>query len=673
MANDHNRRTLVARLVGAALARYIRYVERTAWQTREMGETLEAHYQHHPCIIGMWHGQFMLLPIIKPSFLPADVMLARHRDAAVMAEALKHFDMQLIRGAGAVSRTKDRGGGHAFMAAVQALRDGRTVAMTADIPGGEARRAGLGIVMVARQTGRPIVPVAIATSRYLALNTWSRMTINLPYSGLGFAIGPLVHVPRDATPQELEQYRKAVEESLDDATRRAYQRAGADPTRATPGARRAGSNAPGIWLKGYRLLTSLAHPAAPMLLSVRERRGKEEPTRRAERLGQPSARRPAGRLAWFHAASVGETNAILPLLAELAERRKSLSFLLTTGTVTSARLAAQRLGPRAMHQYAPLDAPEFVQSFLDHWAPDLAVFTESEIWPNLILESSTRGIPLVLVNARMTKRSFRRWRRSPNCARPLFSRFALVLAQNEALARRFSALGAPNAVPAGNLKVDAPPPPVDAAELARLGPMLAGRGVLVAASTHEGEEEIVAEAHRQLSRSNPRMCTVFAPRHPERGAAIAEMLKGRGFSVARRSLGQLPDPTSDAYVADTIGELGIFYKLAPVAFIGGSLLDRGGQNPIEAVRQGAVVLVGPYRHNFGDAYGALLRHGGAIEVRSGEEIAGAVRKLLSNEAELASTRSRASAALATIGGALPRTVAALLRYLPDEEGLLRAS
>ena len=672
MANAQDRPRRIEALAGAALARYIRYVQRTSWQTPEMTESFEAHFHNHPCIITMWHGQFMLLPLLKPSYLPVDVMVARHRDAAFLGEALKHFDMQLIQGAGAGGRAKDRGGSHAFMAAVQALRDGRTVAMTADVPGGIARKAGLGIVMVARRSGRPILPVAIATSRYISLNTWSRMTINLPHSGLGFAVGELVRVPREANDEELESCRQAVEASLNIATEKAYARAGADPSRATPGLQAANGARPDFRLKAYRTLTSLARPVAPLLLGIRERHGKEEPARRGERLGQASAERPAGRLAWFHAASVGETIAILPLMSALAEQRPSLSFLLTTGTVTSAKLAAQRIGPRAVHQYAPLDAPEYVASFLDHWKPDLAVFTESEIWPNLILESSTRGIPLALINARMTKRSFRRWRRNLGFARPIFSRFAVVLAQNEGLARRFAALGAKNPLYAGSLKVDAPPPPVDAAELERLRPMLEGRALLIAASTHDGEDQIIADAHRELRRTLPNLCTIIAPRHPERGEAIAEMLKGRGFSVARRSLGHLPDRTSDAYIADTIGELGMLYKLGSVAFIGGSLVDRGGQNPIEAVRQGAVVLVGPHWQNFSDAYRALISHRGAVEVHSAEEIARVVRQLLSDETELGSMRSRASAALATMSGALPRTIEALLRFLPSE-GLVRAS
>ena len=673
MADVPQRARLIDRLAGATLARYIRYVRRTSRGIPEMDEIVQEHIRHHPCIVGMWHGEFMLLPLIKPPDHATDIMLARHSDAAFLGEALKRFDMQLIRGAGAAGRNKDRGGTHAYRSAIQALRDGRAVAMTADVPGGQARKAGLGIVMAAKQSGRAILPVAIATKRYLALNTWSRMKINLPHSSLGFAIGPIVRVPREATPEELERYRQEVEDNLNLATQQAYDRAGGDLSRAVPGGAATRRTEPGLWLKSYRTVTSYARPIAPLLLGLRERRGKEEPLRRNERLGQPRIKRAAGRLAWFHAASVGETNAILPLMAALAQERPSLSFLLTTGTVTSAKLAAQRLGPRAIHQYTPLDTPEYVSRFLDHWQPDLAVFTESEIWPNLILESSARGIPLALVNGRMSKRSFRKWRRTPSFAGPLFSRFDLVLAQNEALARRFTALGSPAAIPVGNLKVDAPAPLVDEVEFERLRPALRGRPILLAANTHDGEEQIIVEAHRQLAAGLPGLCTIIAPRHPHRGGAIAEMLRGRGLKVAQRSLGQLPDRASDAYLADTIGELGMLYKLASVAFVGGSLVDRGGHNPVEAMRLGAVVLTGPHWQNQEEAYSVLLQQRGAIVVRSAEEIASAARGFLSDEAALEGMRSRANAALATISGALPRTIQALLRYLPAEEGLARAS
>src|SRR5581483_3543337 len=222
-------------------------------------------------------------------------------------------------------------------------------------------------------------------------------------------------------------------------------------------------------------------------------------------------------------------------------------------------------------------------------------------------------------------------------------------------------------------KVDAPAPAVDGIELERLRPALGGRPLLIAASTHEGEDQIVADAHRRLAASLPDLCTIIVPRHPQRGAAIAQMLQARGLRPAQRSLGQLPDRSVDTYIADTIGELDMFYKLAPIAFIGGSLVDRGGHNPIEAMRQGAVVLVGPYQQNFADTYGPLIANRGAVIVHSAEEMASVAHRLLLDEAELAGMRSRASAALATISGALPRTLEALLEYLPTEEGLARAS
>lgn len=431
----------------------------------------------------------------------------------------------------------------------------------------------------------------------------------------------------------------------------------------------------GFALSMYRALTSLARPAAGLILRHRERRGKEDPARRGERLGEAAARRPEGLVVWCHAASVGETNAVLPLICALMEARPDLRVLLTTGTVTSARLAAGRLPAGAIHQYVPLDAAEFVAKFLDHWRPSLAVFTEQEIWPNLLFESHARGIPLALVNARMSQASFERWQRRPRVASQLFSRFDVVLAQSDVLAGQFSVLGAPHAFAVGNLKIDAPPPPVNDGELRRLEAVLAGRPVLVAASTHDGEEAIIASAHRSLAATLHGFLTILAPRHPERGGAIAEALQAQGLAVARRSLGHLPTANTDIYVADTIGELGTLYALAPMAFIGGSLVERGGQNPIEAVRHGAAVLTGPHRSNFADAYGMLLERGGACEITSAETLAQTVLALRGDPVRLDAVRTRAAEALQSLSGALQRTLDALLQLVPADpgEGLKRAS
>jgi 3-deoxy-D-manno-octulosonic-acid transferase len=674
MAHSPQHKSRLKVYAGRAIARYMRYVHRTSRIILEPADARERIHCNHPFILAMWHGQFLMMPTLHIGGYRVSAILARHTDADLLGEILPRFDIELVRGAGAGARMRDRGGVYALRTAVKVLKEGSTFSMTADVPPGPARVAGAGIVTIARLSGRPIVPFAVASSRYVALRTWSRMTINLPYSTLAYVIGEPIWVPADADEAAIERYRREVEAGLNAVTLRAYKAAGADPARATPPDPSTFRAALGFQLRTYRGATSLMRLAAPALLKFRERQGKEDPRRLKERLGEPSVARATGPLLWLHAASVGETNAVLPLMEQLESRCPDLGFLLTTGTVTSAGLAAQRLLPRAVHQYVPLDAPEYARKFLDHWRPDLAVFTESEIWPNLILETSARHIPLALVNARMSGRSFNRWRRSSALAEPLFSRFDIVLAQNEKLARHFTELGARKVLAIGNLKIDAPPPPVDVRELERLRAALGGRPVLVAASTHEGEEEIVAEAHRLLARKIGNICTIIAPRHPERGTGVAEHLKGLGYAVAQRSAGQLPSDRTDIYLADTIGELGTLYALTPVAFIGGSLVERGGQNPIEPIGHGAAVLTGPHWRNFRDFYRALIRHKGAREVANAEELAEAAAALLTSEAELQRMRAGAKTALVSLGGALERTADTLATLLPPTlEGVRRAS
>jgi 3-deoxy-D-manno-octulosonic-acid transferase len=352
-------------------------------------------------------------------------------------------------------------------------------------------------------------------------------------------------------------------------------------------------------------------------------------------------------------------------MTRLAELRPDVELLLTTGTVTSATFVASRLPERCRHQYVPLDSPPLVGAFLDHWRPSIAVFTEQEIWPNLIRAVSRRGIPLALVNARMSETSFLRWQRRGAVAEALFSRFSVVVAQNEELAERFRRLGAIRCVAAGNLKVDAPPPPVDRSAFAALDAALSRRPRFLAASTHSGEEEAAVAAHRRLRAVHPGLVTIVAPRHPERGEAIAAVVAAAGLRVARRSADELPGPETDVYVADTIGELGTLYASAPLAFIGGSLVPHGGQNPIEAVHHGAAVLAGPYTHNFADAFRALVAADGARIVPDAEGLAAAVAELLREPERLAAMRAGASRALSALSGALERTAAILLPLLPE--------
>jgi 3-deoxy-D-manno-octulosonic-acid transferase len=675
MADTAQKSRALDRLAGGAIARYISFAYRTSTPPQYLQEAQRILRDNHPCIVAFWHGQFMLIPALTQPECPTRVMLARHRDAAFLAEAMKRFDMDLIRGAGAGTRRGDKGGANAFRLAVHALRDGYTVGMTADVPPGPARRCGPGVIAIARVSGRPIVPIALASSRYRAANTWSRMTLNLPYSRIGAWMGEPMYVPEGATPEELERLRQALEDKLNEITTRAYELAGADPERATPGHMLATLKQPiasGWKLRTYQRLTRLARPAVPLLLALRERRGKEDPARRSERFGQASVRRPDGPLIWMHAASVGETNAILPLLASLKEARPDRTILLTTGTVTSARLAGARLGATAIHQYVPLDSPRYVQAFLDHWRPELAIFCESEIWPNMILETSARGVPLALVNGRVSKTSFRRWRANATMARPIFTRFKLVLAQNDVFATRFRDLGAPQVITCGNLKIDSPPLPVDQAKLRALATALSGRPVLLAASTHEGEEAMVFEAHARIAAALPGLATIIAPRHPDRAPQILRLAEQAKLSARLRSAGDLPDDQTDVYIADTIGELGALYTIAPLALIGGSLIERGGQNPIEAIRFDAAVLTGPHVANFADAYAALGEAKACVFVADAAALADAAIRLLGDDKALNDLRTRAEAVRVKLAGALPRTRDALLDLLPIED-LRRAS
>jgi len=326
-----------------------------------------------------------------------------------------------------------------------------------------------------------------------------------------------------------------------------------------------------------------------------------------------------------------------------------------------------------LHQYVPLDNQIFMQRFLHHWRPDLAVLVESEIWPNLVLETKALNIPLVLINGRISVSTFKRWQRRPGLSRPLFSAFDLVLAQDGNLAERFAQLGVPRALDIGNLKADAPPPPADLPGRLMLDAALAGRSVWLAASTHQGEDETVVAAHLRMKPAHPDLLTVVAPRHPERGPLIAERLRAAGLKVGLRSEGMLPEADSDIYIADTIGELGLFYALAPVAFVGGSLVDRGGQNPVEPIKLGAAVLTGPNWQNFRDSYRKLLDAGGCKQVTDATSLAEAALDLLEDEDARHTMTERALSTVSAMGGALPRTLAELETYLPPKTTLQHAS
>ncbi len=414
-------------------------------------------------------------------------------------------------------------------------------------------------------------------------------------------------------------------------------------------------------LRIYRLASAVAGLFAPSFLARRLKQGKEHPTRLRERYGESNIDRPEGPLVWVHGASVGELLAVIPLIGRIHER--GISVLCTSGTMTSASLAEQRLPAGVIHQFITLDAPRFVKRFFNHWRPDLALFVESELWPNLIMTGAARGVPLILVNGRLSERAFNRWRRAPASIAALLRRFDLCLAQSATYAARFRDLGAPRIATTGNLKFDVPEPPADPDQLLALKTAIGTRTVIAAASTHAGEETALIDAHRRLRGTFPRLLTIIAPRHPERGPGILDIANAAHLSVRLRSRGELPSPATEIYVADTIGELGLIYRVAPIVFMGGSLATHGGQNPIEPAKLGAAILHGPNVWNFAEIYLALDAVQGAEQVTDVGRLTVRMGALLKDPDARAALVAKGRETVDLLGGALDRTVAALEPYL----------
>lgn len=380
----------------------------------------------------------------------------------------------------------------------------------------------------------------------------------------------------------------------------------------------------------YLAASARAGGYARRALDRRLEDGREDPERLGERMGEAGVPRPDGRLVWFHAASVGEAVSLLELLRRLTLGRPDLTCLVTTVTVTSAAFVKPRLPERCLHQFAPVDVLPWVERFLDHWRPDLAVWTESEVWPATLAATYRRGVPMLLINARVSEKSFRRWRRARGMAAGLLQRFDRILAQDARAERQLVALGAPRERlrTTGSLKEGAAPLPHDEDERIRLTRAFADRPLWLAASTHPGEEEAVVAAHRAVRRAVPMVALILAPRHPDRADPIAAELRGAGWTLAQRSKGEAVAADTDVYLADTLGEMGLWYRIAPVSFVGGSLVRVGGHNPFEPALLGSAILHGPYVRNFMEAYQRLHDAGAAVEVDGAASLTAAVIETL---------------------------------------------
>lgn len=417
----------------------------------------------------------------------------------------------------------------------------------------------------------------------------------------------------------------------------------------------------------YRLLTRLLEPLAPRLLDARARQGKEDPVRVDERLGLTTVARPAGDLVWLHGVSVGETLSLLPVVERIRRQRPDLTILVTSGTLTSAQLLAQRLPAGVIHQFAPVDAPGAVAAFLDHWQPSLAVFVESELWPNLILEARRRGVNLVLASARITERTVEGWRRFPGAVRQILSAFDRILPQDETSAARLHSLGA-RIDGHVNLKLSGEAPPHDAAAFTRLSAAIGDRPVVVAASTHDGEEIAIVRALDKLA---DRLCLILVPRHPARSPDIATALTRDGYRFARRSQGHEPDRDTDLYLADTLGEMGLFLRLADVVVMGGSFsaaLEKppvGGHNPLEPARLGKPAVTGPDMSNWAAVTDALVEAGGLTIVPAPWDLPAVLAPLLADTDSARVMGERGRRAATEAGSGLDRLWETLAPLLPQ--------
>ncbi len=378
----------------------------------------------------------------------------------------------------------------------------------------------------------------------------------------------------------------------------------------------------------YRTMTRLGTPLIRFYLSTRLKMGKECRLRFTERLGEASIARPEGLLAWVHAASVGESLSMLPLIERLRVEHSEWKILVTTGTITSATIMSERLPDGAFHQFIPVDQVEYIHKFFNHWKPNLVLWTESEFWPNLICYTSALNVPMVLLNGRISNKSFKNWKFFPGLIKEILSAFSLCLGQSDWDVLRLSMLGATNSKSVGNLKFATPPLTANQKDLNELSFLIGQRPRWLASSTHKGDEEIVGRIHKNIKTTQPKILSIIVPRHPIRGPEIAKTLEKMGLNVTLRSSNTPINTNTDIYIADTFGELGLLYRLVQIVYIGKSLVSVGGQNPLEAARLDCAILFGPRMDNFLEITKKLIKNNACIEIYDESELLKTIKRLL---------------------------------------------
>ena len=416
-------------------------------------------------------------------------------------------------------------------------------------------------------------------------------------------------------------------------------------------------------LKLYAGVTRLFHALTPGMLKDRVSKGKEDPVRWRERLGETKTPRLDGAIVWFHGVSVGESLSALPVIERLRAERPDLSVIVTTATTTSAEILSQRLPAGAIHQFAPIDTPQAATAFLGHWRPALAVFIESDIWPNLLSGLAARRVPYALLSARITEKTYQGWQPWRGAMRKVLSGYSLVVAQDRASDERLKAMGIATG-PMANLKTLGAALKVDEVALAALDALIGERRVILAASTHYGEDALIAHALEPYLRDGDLL--ILVPRHPLKAADIRIDIEALGLHVAQRSLKEPLAGTTQVYLADTLGELGLFFSLADLVIMGGSFQSGvGGHNPLEPARLGKSVITGPDTFNWQGIFDELIEAGGAFRVDSASDLTFLVGELRSHTEAVTAADTRALEVSGREAGTLDCVWSQLLPLLPE--------